>query len=141
MSRVGLWFFAVAPVYLVVGMCLGVYMGASEDHSLYPAHAHLNLIGWVTMALYGTFYSLARDASPKLAWTTFALNNAAVIMMIPSLALLIKFGEQPLWLVPLVISEFVALGALASFTISVWQILLRRETVPGSARAVLSAAE
>src|SRR5437588_12990110 len=50
MPRVALWFFALAPVYVLIGMSLGIYMGASEDHSLYPAHAHLNLIGWVTMA-------------------------------------------------------------------------------------------
>ena len=27
-----------------------------------PAHAHLNLLGWVTMALYGTFYALTQPA-------------------------------------------------------------------------------
>ena len=77
MPRVALWFFAVAPIYVLVGMGFGIFMGATENFTLAPAHAHLNLIGWVTMALYGTFYALAREASQKLAWATFWLNNAA----------------------------------------------------------------
>lgn len=125
MPRVALWFFAVAPLYVLIGMSLGIYMGASDDHALYPAHAHLNLIGWVTMALYGTFYALARDASPKLGWATFWLNNVAVVVMIPSLALVLKFGEQAAYILPLAVSEFLALGAMLCFTISVWQVLLR----------------
>jgi hypothetical protein len=125
MPRVALWFFAVAPIYVLIGMCLGIYMGASEDHSLYPAHAHLNLIGWATMGLYGTFYALARDASRKLAWTTFWLNNLGIVVMFPSLAMVLKFGELPTYLVPLVISEFLVLGAMLCFVASVWGVLLR----------------
>lgn len=137
MPRVALWFFAIAPLYVVIGMSLGIYMGASDDHSLYPAHAHLNLIGWVTMALYGTFYALARDASPKLAWTTFWLNNAGVVVMIPSLALVLKFGEQAQYILPLAVSEFLALAAVLCFTASVWQVLLRQ--APGAAASLRTA--
>jgi hypothetical protein len=143
MPRVALWFFAVAPVYVMIGMCLGIYMGASEDHSLYPAHAHLNLIGWVTMALYGTFYALARDASPKLAWTTFWLNNAGVILMFPTLVMVLKFGELPQFILPLVVSEFLVLGAMACFTLSVWKVLMKSEEAGSFSAAAItpSAAE
>ena len=54
-------------------------MGATEDFTLAPAHAHLNLIGWVTMALYGTFYALAPRAPQKLA-LTFWLNNVGIVV-------------------------------------------------------------
>jgi branched-subunit amino acid ABC-type transport system permease component len=60
----------------------------------------------------------------KLAWTTFWLNNIGVVIMIPSLALVLKFG-QPQYIVPLAISEFLALGAMLCFTVSVWQVLLK----------------
>ncbi|WP_206186409.1 hypothetical protein [Thalassospira lohafexi] len=33
-------------------------MAGSEDHSNLAAHAHLNLLGWVSLALYGTYYRL-----------------------------------------------------------------------------------
>jgi cbb3-type cytochrome oxidase subunit 1 len=40
----------------IVGMIIGIIMAASNNHSVYPAHAHLNLIGWVSLFLIGIFY-------------------------------------------------------------------------------------
>jgi len=46
-------------------MIIGIAMAASGDHSVYPAHAHLNLLGWVSLFLIGIFYRFhpALDAS------------------------------------------------------------------------------
>src|SRR5258705_13914807 len=93
MPRISLWFFAVAPIYVLIGMCFGIFMGATENFTLAPAHAHLNLIGWGTMALYGTFYALSREATHKLAWTVFCLKNAGIAIMFPSLAMVLSFGD------------------------------------------------
>jgi len=98
-----------------------------------PRHAHLNLLGWVTMALYGTFYALAREASPKLAWTTFWLNNIGIAVMFPSLAMVLKSGEQSPFTIPLAASEFILLGAMLSFAISVWSLLLKSSDERASA--------
>jgi hypothetical protein len=130
MPRIALWFFAVAPIYVLIGMSFGVYMGATMDFSLAPAHAHLNLIGWVTMALYGTFYALAREASQLLARITFWLNNVGICIMFPSLAMVLKFGDQSSFILPLIISEFLALGAMLCFAISVWQVVLKSRSEP-----------
>lgn len=66
----------LAAVYFVVGVWLGIYMGASGDRSLYPVHAHLNLLGWVSMALFGILFRKfpAMGASP-LAQAQFWLYN------------------------------------------------------------------
>ena len=125
MPRIALWFFAVAPIYVLIGMGFGIYMGAAMDFTLAPAHAHLNLIGWVTMAIYGTFYAFAKDASQLLARLTFWLNNVATCLMFPSLAMALKYGEQSSFILPLIISEFLALGAMICFAISVWQVVLK----------------
>jgi hypothetical protein len=39
-------------------MIWGIVMGISEDHSTMPAHAHLNLLGWVSLFLFGIYYHL-----------------------------------------------------------------------------------
>jgi hypothetical protein len=137
MPRIALWFFAVAPIYVLIGMGFGIYMGASMDFSLAPAHAHLNLIGWVTMAIYGTFYALAKDASRLLARITFWLNNVGVCIMFPSLAMVIRFGDQSSFILPLIISELLALGAMLCFATSVWQVVLKSgaESVDAGVRA------
>jgi len=105
---------------------VGIVMGATMDFTIAPAHAHLNLIGWVTMALYGTFYALAPNAPQKLAWATFWLNNVAIIVMFPSLSMVLKNGAASSFVLPLILSEFVGVAALLCFLVSVWSVVLRK---------------
>jgi peptidoglycan/LPS O-acetylase OafA/YrhL len=50
--------FQAAVAFVVVGMIWGIIMAISEDHSAMPAHAHLNLLGWVSLFLFGIYYRL-----------------------------------------------------------------------------------
>jgi peptidoglycan/LPS O-acetylase OafA/YrhL len=50
--------FPAAVLMVVAGMIWGIIMAISEDHSAMPAHAHLNLLGWVSLFLFGLFYHL-----------------------------------------------------------------------------------
>jgi hypothetical protein len=43
---------------LLAGMTWGLQMAISQDHSAFPAHAHLNLLGFVALFLFGIFYRL-----------------------------------------------------------------------------------
>lgn len=61
-------FLRLAVVFFIAGVALGIVMAASNDHTLRPVHAHLNLLGWVSMALFGLFYR----AFPAAAETTLA---------------------------------------------------------------------
>ena len=47
-----IWY-RLALLYFVTGTGLGVYMGVSQDHTMFPVHAHLNLLGWASLALTG----------------------------------------------------------------------------------------
>jgi hypothetical protein len=57
--------FKAAVVFALAGMVMGIAMAASHDHSVFPAHAHLNLLGWVSLFLIGIYYKLnpALDSS------------------------------------------------------------------------------
>jgi hypothetical protein len=97
MPRVSIWFYVAAVVYSLIGMCWGQHMAMSGDHTMYPAHAHLNLLGWVGMAVYGTFYALARDTySPRQAWVQFAISNLGVAITVVLLAWLLATGDESL---------------------------------------------
>jgi hypothetical protein len=50
--------FQAAVVLVLAGMVWGIVMAISEDHSAMPAHAHLNLLGWVSLFLFGIYYRL-----------------------------------------------------------------------------------
>ncbi|WP_348628703.1 OpgC domain-containing protein [Methylovirgula sp. 4M-Z18] len=49
------------------GMLWGIQMGISGDHSTFPAHAHLNLLGWVSLFLFGIYYHL-HPATDRDRW-------------------------------------------------------------------------
>lgn len=57
MKASSLSFFA-AIIAALAGMSWGIVMAMSQDHSSMPAHAHLNLLGWVSLFLFGIFYRL-----------------------------------------------------------------------------------
>ncbi|MDP3195139.1 hypothetical protein [Tabrizicola sp.] len=63
-------FLVMGAVYLVVGIVLGSYMGGSGDHSLAPVHAHINLLGFTLMTVFGIGYrfvpALADGALPRV---------------------------------------------------------------------------
>jgi hypothetical protein len=50
--------FQAAVLLLIAGMLWGLEMAISDDHAAMPAHAHLNLLGWVSLFLFGIFYQL-----------------------------------------------------------------------------------
>jgi hypothetical protein len=90
MPRVSYAFFIVAFVCGLCGMVMGMAMGATENFTLMPVHAHLNLLGWVSLAIMGGFYALAgQRASNRLAWANLAVSTFGILVCIPSLALLV----------------------------------------------------
>ena len=83
-------FMQIAVLAALCGMTLGVVMGARQEFTLAPAHAHLNLLGWVSMMVYGLFYrSFPTAARGWLATTHFWVAVLGVIVLIPSLAFML----------------------------------------------------
>ena len=127
MPRVAAAFFAVGILFVIGGMLLGMHMGATNNMTLAPAHAHINLVGWVTMALFGTFYALtANTYSPRLAWINFYVSLAGAVILVPSLILFLNGGNDPKYIPYMSSGEaIIALGAVI-FALSVFRELFRR---------------
>jgi hypothetical protein len=92
-------FLRLAALYAVAGMSLGIWMGISGDHGQYPTHAHINLIGWVSFALYGLIYrNVPAAAESRLAlWHFGAANLGAVLLLTGVYAILSGHpGLEPL---------------------------------------------
>lgn len=90
MKRIATLFFVTAVICALVGMAWGIQMSATQDHTLSPAHAHLNLIGFVVMAVFGTYYALTPSAAAsRLAMAHYVLSVAAVVIMVPGIVMAI----------------------------------------------------
>ncbi|MBB5752476.1 hypothetical protein [Prosthecomicrobium pneumaticum] len=112
MPQLSQWFIKTAIVYLVIGMLMGIGMAMSQDHRLVGAHAHLNLLGWASSALFGFYY----NANPhKAAWTLakvqFWISTAGIVLMVPALAALL-LGYPQFEPVVAIASLLALLGAL-----------------------------
>ncbi len=127
MPRVSAAFFAVGTICVLIGMMWGMHMGRIHSFVLAPAHAHLNLVGWVTMALYGTFYALtAATMSSRLAWANFTLSTIGALIMIPALTMFLNSGNDPKFVPYMSAGEGItALGTL-TFAVSVFRELIRK---------------
>jgi hypothetical protein len=82
MKRVDVYFLLLATVLLVCGAVLGIVMGAREDFQLTPVHAHLNLAGWASLALFGlTYRTYPELAATKLARYHFIVSATASVFL------------------------------------------------------------
>jgi cbb3-type cytochrome oxidase subunit 1 len=89
--------FVSAAAYALVGMGFGIVMAASHDHTLSTAHAHLNLLGWVSMAIYGLFYhTVPAAAETRLARNHVVVATLGLWIMIPGVAMAVMgMSEGP----------------------------------------------
>ncbi|MBL8893947.1 MAG: hypothetical protein JNJ53_05060 [Rhizobiales bacterium] len=72
-----------AVVLGFIGFSMGFGMGVSQDFSLAPAHAHMNLLGWVSFFLYGAFYFLIPQAAagmlPRIHYIMASLGTVVMV--------------------------------------------------------------
>src|SRR5262249_40876263 len=78
----------LAVIYLVIGMSLGVGMAMSQNFLLRSVHAHVNLLGWASLALPAlVFHVFPETARTRLATAWFWTYNLSVPIGLGGLAL------------------------------------------------------
>ena len=65
----------------VIGMGLGIGMATVEDRALGSVHAHINLVGWASMFLFGLYYRVTPAAEGPLAVLHFFLSVAGFLLL------------------------------------------------------------
>ncbi len=115
-------FLKSAVVYFVLAVALGIYMGATQDLTERPVHAHLNLLGWVSMALFGLVY----HAYPAAAATALARWHFWIYQLaLPPLMAAVWFahaGNTAADPIAGVLSVIMGI-AIVLFAINVWRTL------------------
>jgi cbb3-type cytochrome oxidase subunit 1 len=96
MDRLDLKFLMLGAAMLVLGVAMGIYMGIVHDFQLSPVHAHVNLVGWVSLSLFGIVYRLFPELQGrKLARLHFLLAAPAGIVFPFGIALAV-LADKPL---------------------------------------------
>ena len=90
MPRISQLYFKTAILFLIIGILMGLNMAISQDHTVIGAHAHCNLLGWVTMAIFGGYHALnPQKAETRLAMIQYYVYTAGIVLMVPSLYLML----------------------------------------------------
>ena len=78
-------------LYLLVGIILGMYMGGKQDFALKSVHAHINLLGFTLMTLFGVAYRVMPAlADTALAKAHFWLHQIGAFVLLIGLFLLMS---------------------------------------------------
>lgn len=95
MSRLTILFIKSSLIYFAIAVLVGLDITFMPEHlgSMMPVHAHLMLLGWITMMIYGVAYHILPrfSASPlysdKMANVQFYLAHIGLIGMAVSFAM------------------------------------------------------
>ena len=115
-------FLKFAVVYLMLGMGMGMAMGITHHFEYAPVHAHINLLGWASLALVAMIY----HAYPQAALTGLArwhywLHVTGLPIFMIGQFLLLSHHERVEWLVAT--GAAITFAGLALFAVNLMRIL------------------
>jgi hypothetical protein len=111
-------------IFLLAGMAFGLKMSATMDFSLHGLHAHLNLLGFVLMTLFGLCYrSWPKMQEGKLATVHYLLHTVCVGVALTLLYFLLTNPELGAKIAP-VMNLFLG-GAYAGILLFTYLVFTR----------------
>lgn len=129
MPNIAHLYFRTAIVFLLLGVAMGLHMAMSGQHNVIGPHAHTNLLGWVTMALFGGYYALnPAKAESRFAGIQYMTYATGVALMTVSLYLLYRgyASMEPV----VAVSSLIVLAGIVMFAV----IVFGREPVANPVR-------
>ncbi|GAB6929045.1 hypothetical protein JCM10914A_30280 [Paenibacillus sp. JCM 10914] len=61
MLNYGKWLMRIAAIYMLMGALIGADMAGRSSYSMVAGHAHILVVGWLTLFAYGMFYYVFRE--------------------------------------------------------------------------------
>ena len=111
-------------VFLLLGLCLGLRMGMSEDFSLTPVHTHINLAGGVRMFVAGLFYAQRPEVPHRAVTLHYWLHLVGALLL--SAGIYGAIVRAP-WYGPVVGAGSV--GVLLAMLVFTWNVFRRHGTM------------
>ncbi len=126
MERTVVWYLRMSVIYFIVGALIGFCMllWPSESGYYTPVHVHLNLLGFMSMMIYGVGYHILPKFSGQLIYSPailkvqFWVSNAGLIGMTLSWPFMLRGDESSAGLV-LIASAFLSLVAIVLFAFNI----------------------
>ena len=125
----------IAVAYLAIGVTMGIVMGITHQFSLAPVHAHVNLLGWASLAIMGVVYRVYPAASEtRLARAHFWIHNIALPVFMVGLGFALT-GHEAAMPVAIAGALTVAIGILV-FAVNIFMTIRPAAATATFAQAV-----
>jgi hypothetical protein len=115
--EIGRRFVVTGAVLGIIGMVMGIAMGIGQDFTLAPAHAHLNLVGWVSLVLFGLAYRVELAKSGTLATVHYWLALAGAIIFPIGIYFAVARDQPAI----AIVGALLTLVSMLIFIINVWR--------------------
>jgi len=84
-----------AVIYFLIGTILGLAMGSSQHFEYTSVHAHINLLGWASLAVIGVIIKVFPElGANKLAKIQFWLHNIGLPLLVISMVIFANDEEK-----------------------------------------------
>lgn len=117
-------FLRLGVLFALVGVSIGYWMGATHQFLISPVHAHINLLGWVSMFLYGLFYRAIPEAAQGLLpriHLALAVIGLPVMMIGLTIQLLAVPGLMPMVPVMMIVGPTLVVLGMTAFAAIVFK--------------------
>jgi hypothetical protein len=124
-------FLRTAVLAALVAMLLGTGMGLTDDFTLKTVHAHVNLLGWVSMFLFGLFYRLVPAADNRMALVHYGFSAVGLVLFGVTLTIFFLYGSRevlPLWALS-------ALMTIVSMGLFAWNVFVATRSCDAASEA------
>jgi hypothetical protein len=115
MARIDRFFFVAAILLGLAGMVMGITMGMAHDFQLAPVHTHINLVGWVSLAIFGIGYRLGLAKGGGLATLHFWIALAGAVVLPAGIYLALTQEQQG----PVIVGSLLTLVSMLLFLVNV----------------------
>ena len=124
MVRFDVGFVVAATAYAIVGIALGIWMGINQDFVPRHIHAHINLLGWTSLGLYGLVHrawpQLRLHPLARVQFWTAMVGTPIFLIGLP----LAMFREQP---IGAIVGSLLVLLAALMFGFMFWRNAAAKE--------------
>ncbi|MFD0711696.1 cytochrome-c oxidase [Paenibacillus sp. GCM10027626] len=87
-------FIKVSSIYLILGLTIGYIMGVADLFQFTSLHVHVNLVGWVTSALFGIIYTIFNSSQySRLTKVHFWLHMIGFPLLVLGMYFIIEGQE------------------------------------------------
>ena len=114
----------------LIGIILGIVMGIRQDFVLMPAHAHLNLLGFVTMFLSALYYRVVPEAAASGLARYQAIVSVAGAVVFPIGIACVLLGGHDRFEPVVVAGALTVLLGMALFAVIVFRTCGQQRAMP-----------